>query len=181
MRNIIAIILISLSPILCFAQYSDKEMYQAYKDEVERLDKGLGLLFAGLKERGLWDKVQIIFTADHGEEFADHGYFFHGTSLYEEQLKVPLIIFGQDIAAGRQPAMARQVDILPTICALNNLPINPKLVGMDLLSGTVPTLHLAEEDHQGHELVAIITLSWAVSFLLPDCQAVENLRLWITS
>ncbi len=134
-----------------------KEMYGAYKDEVERLDEGLGALFAGLKERGLWGKVQIVFTADHGEEFAEHGHFYHGTSLYEEQLKVPFIIFGPDIAAGRQVTMARQSDILPTLAALNNLAANPMWAGMDLFSGTAPTIHLAEEDHQGHELTAIIS------------------------
>ncbi len=134
-----------------------QEMYAAYRDEVERLDSGIGLLLAGLKARNLMDKVEIIFTSDHGEEFGDHGYFYHGTSLYQEQLKVPLIFFGPTIPAGRYPAMARGSDILPTIAALHGFAAEPAWAGLDLLSGLAPTIHLAEEDHQGHELTAVIS------------------------
>ncbi len=52
--------------------YLDK-MRRAYIGEIEFLDKSLGELFAGLKERGLYDNTLIVITADHGEEFHEHG------------------------------------------------------------------------------------------------------------
>ena len=49
----------------------------------------LGRLFEELKRRGLYDRTLIVLTADHGEEFHEHGGWWHGTTLYDEQIHVP--------------------------------------------------------------------------------------------
>ncbi len=59
---------------------------------VTRLDSRLGGLFAGLKERGLYDSSLIIVTADHGEAFGEHGVVEHSKEVYDELLHVPLIV-----------------------------------------------------------------------------------------
>src|SRR5207244_1904953 len=53
-----------------------------YDVEVASLDARLRALFAGLAARGVLDKAIVVFTADHGEEFREHGQLSHGTSLY---------------------------------------------------------------------------------------------------
>ena len=63
-----------------------------YEAEVRYVDRNLGRLFRALKELGLYDDSLVILTSDHGEEFWEHGSVGHGHTLYEELLRVPLII-----------------------------------------------------------------------------------------
>jgi len=63
-----------------------------YDAEVSYADENIGRLFDILKKLNLYDESMIIFTSDHGEEFWEHGGFEHGHTMYNELLKVPLII-----------------------------------------------------------------------------------------
>ncbi len=65
----------------------------AYDDCVANLDEELGRLFDELGRKGALEKTWLIITADHGESFGEHsGVFCHGTSLYQTELHVPLLI-----------------------------------------------------------------------------------------
>jgi arylsulfatase A-like enzyme len=63
-----------------------------YDGEVRGTDREFGAFLALLRSLRMYDDSLIIFTSDHGEEFFEHGGFEHGRTLYEEALKVPLII-----------------------------------------------------------------------------------------
>jgi arylsulfatase A-like enzyme len=63
-----------------------------YDEEVRFTDSGIGRLLDRLRELGLADETLVVFTADHGEEFLDHGTLGHTSGLYEELVRVPLII-----------------------------------------------------------------------------------------
>jgi arylsulfatase A-like enzyme len=66
----------------------------------------------------------VILTADHGEEFMEHGFLGHSLSLYDEVIKVPLIIRGPGIEAGKRVrSIAGLIDIVPTV--LDLLEIEP--------------------------------------------------------
>ena len=65
----------------------------AYDDCVADLDEQLGMLLDELLRRGVLDRTWLFITADHGESFGEHaGIFSHGTSLYQTELHVPLLI-----------------------------------------------------------------------------------------
>lgn len=65
----------------------------SYDDCVANLDEQLGILMDELKRRSVLEQTWVFITADHGESFGEHpGIYRHGTSLYETQLHVPLII-----------------------------------------------------------------------------------------
>jgi arylsulfatase A-like enzyme len=67
--------------------------HNAYDDCVADLDEELGRLFDELGRRAVLDTTWVIITADHGESFGEHaGVFCHGTSLYQTELHVPLVI-----------------------------------------------------------------------------------------
>ena len=68
-----------------------EKLHSLYIEEIEQLDKEIGNLMSELKENGLYENSVIIFTADHGEQFGEHGDFGHG-ALYDEVISVPLII-----------------------------------------------------------------------------------------
>ncbi len=91
-------------------------MRRAYIGEIEYLDRELGIFFDGLKARGIYDDAVIILTADHGEEFHEHGGWWHGQTLYEEQTHVPFLIKLPGNAQGGtvNTDFARNLDIAPT-------------------------------------------------------------------
>ena len=131
-------------------------MRDAYRDGILRWDGHFAALLRGLAARGLEDNVRVIVTADHGEEFADHGGFWHGTTLYEEQLHVPLAMRGEGVTAGVQSALARQIDIAPTVLGFFGVAAPELWEGRDLRSQTpAPTRSLAEEDHEGNVLASV--------------------------
>lgn len=90
-----------------------------YDAAVLRADTNLGDLVQVLRDRGLWDKAIFVFLSDHGEEFNEHGGWFHGQSVYEEMMRVPLIIhFPDDEFAGQRISVPISlVDVMPTIFA----------------------------------------------------------------
>jgi arylsulfatase A-like enzyme len=65
----------------------------SYDDCIADLDEELGRLFDELERRALLERTWVIIAADHGESFGEHhGVFCHGTSLYQTELHVPLVI-----------------------------------------------------------------------------------------
>ena len=69
-----------------------------------------------LKKKGMWERTILVLTADHGEEFGDHGGLGHGTSLHEELLRVPLVIHHPGLSPGESDIPVSHVDMLPTVC-----------------------------------------------------------------
>lgn len=63
-----------------------------YVKEAEYLDRALEALVKTLKRRGFYDDTMIIITSDHGQAFNEHGYMYHNTYLYDEIIRIPLII-----------------------------------------------------------------------------------------
>lgn len=89
-----------------------------YDGEIRATDEVLGRLFDRLKKAGLWDKTVIVVTADHGEEFFDHGEKGHKNNLHVESVKVPLLIKPAGKVAPRRDARpASLVDVYPTLAA----------------------------------------------------------------
>ncbi len=73
-----------------------------YDASVATGDRWLGELLTCLHELGLDDRTLVAFTADHGEELFDHGLLEHGHTLHDELVRVPLILAGPGIPAGRR-------------------------------------------------------------------------------
>ncbi len=74
----------------------------SYDDCIAALDHELGLLFDELTRRGVLGRTMVIITADHGEQFGEHGGFRHAASLYGSEVHVPLMIFAPEgVPAGR--------------------------------------------------------------------------------
>ena len=124
-----------------------------YDSEVRFADETVGELVRAFRARR--PNSVVILTADHGEEFGEHGGHYHGTSVYEEQVRVPLIVSAPGSLAGRRIAEPVQtIDLLPTLLTALDIPKPPRLRGRDLgplLAGKRaegPGLVLAETDEQ---------------------------------
>jgi len=104
-----------------------------YDAEIAALDRELERLFAALRARGLLEHTVVIVTADHGEEFRDHGGLLHGTALFEESVRIPLIMTGPGLPAGRVVGeRVSLVDVAPTLLDLLGLPAEPRFEGRSL-------------------------------------------------
>jgi arylsulfatase A-like enzyme len=96
-----------------------------YDGEIAYGDREFGRFVQALKQRGLYDRALLIFVADHGEEFLDHGKWLHGRSVFDELIRVPLVVkFPAQREAGRRVAeQVQEVDLLPTILKELRLPV----------------------------------------------------------
>jgi arylsulfatase A-like enzyme len=88
-----------------------------YDGCIRLADDGVAKLIEYLRNEGILDKTLVIITADHGEAFWEHGAAFHAGSVYEEVIRVPLIMRYPPLLAGprRVPDQVRHIDLLPTI------------------------------------------------------------------
>lgn len=126
-----------------------------YDGGIHETDKYIGRLIDVLKMQNLYNNTTIIITSDHGEEFADHypsRIGFHGHSLYDELLWVPLIMVspGNFPKGKRIKEQVRLIDIMPTILDLSGSKYDTvKMQGVSLLP------LIKGEGGQNGELIAI--------------------------
>ncbi len=105
-----------------------------YREETAFTDVHVGRLLAGLEELSLARRTLVVFTADHGEEFMEHGWVGHTRSLYDELLRVPLILrLPGRIAPGVVSEPASLLDVLPTVAELLGLEREPAWEGRSLV------------------------------------------------
>jgi arylsulfatase len=107
-----------------------------YDDAVAYADHELGKLIATLGDRGLRDSTVIVITADHGESLGEGGRYYHGLSLHEEQVHIPLIVSLPWLRAqAREDALVSLVDLGPTLLDIAGIPVPSEFKGRSLLRG----------------------------------------------
>ncbi|UCC39467.1 MAG: sulfatase [Candidatus Aminicenantes bacterium] len=137
-----------------------KAMYDAgirYTDDI------LQNLFNELQESGFLENYLLIITADHGEEFGEHGGLLHLNKLYDELLHVPLIITGSNIPKGVvDKRLVGSVDIVPTILNQLNIKRLKHMGGISLLSQESLSKEKKEAifSQYGNLRYSIRTLTW---------------------
>lgn len=75
----------------------------------------------------------VVFTSDHGEAFAEHDSIYHGDSVYDEEVHVPLVVRGPGITPGKRSELVSLVDLAPTFAHLADVPPAPGWIGESLL------------------------------------------------
>ena len=112
-----------------------RDIIGLYDGEIRFTDEELiKPLLLKLKELGIYERTMIVLTSDHGEEFFDHGSWTHGQNLYDESLRVPLIIKfpGSKYRGKKIGSIVRLIDVMPTI--LDELGIDYSGISVDGLS-----------------------------------------------
>jgi len=96
-----------------------------YDAEIRYMDRHLGRLFRGLRERGVFEGAWIILLADHGELFGEHDASGHGGAPpYREVVRLPLIVKRPHAdAGGRTDQAIQQTDIMPMLLEALDLPV----------------------------------------------------------
>ncbi len=108
-----------------------------YDGEIKYMDYHIGQLLKKLDEMKLTDKTTIILVSDHGEEFGEHDptYYWHGKYVYDTSMRVPFIIKGPEIAAGKiiDSDVVENIDIAPTILDYLGISTSTNFEGIDLM------------------------------------------------
>jgi arylsulfatase A-like enzyme len=124
-----------------------------YDENLAYGDALFGRLWTGLRERGLEQRTMVIVTSDHGEAFGEHGRFLHGTTVYDEMVRIPMIVRYPARLIGRRSAAPVQLsDLTETLIDVFEEPDDPTTAeGRSLL----PVLRT------GQEPPGKVTFSWS--------------------
>jgi arylsulfatase A-like enzyme len=108
----------------------------AYDEEIAYVDSEVGRLLDGIDDHLDADRTLIVFTADHGESMMEHEFWFrHAVQVYDEMVRVPLLVRGPGVVPGRSDLLTSGIDIAPTVLASLGLPPEPAMPAVDLRTG----------------------------------------------
>jgi hypothetical protein len=134
----------------------DRErMIAQYDGDIAFGDREFGRFVRELKALGLYDDALVVFLADHGEEFLDHGRWLHGRSLFDELIRIPMVVKlpGRRGAGTRVARQVQGIDVVPTVLEAMRVEDGRALAGQALqrtLDGDAPPRPaLAEISHRG--------------------------------
>lgn len=132
------------------------DLINRYDSRIRYVDHAIENLFAHLEEDNILDNSLVIITADHGQEFLDHGNLGHFPKLYEELIHVPLIIKGPGIPKGKKiDKLVQHLDIAPTILDMLGFSVPESFLGKNLLEETEQQGIISEVANETNEKVEI--------------------------
>jgi len=109
------------------------EKSDRYDDKVRQADGIIKQIFDALGEKGYLDRATVIVTGDHGEGLGER-HWAHGWHLYNEDMRIPLLLYDTPAATYPDLGFAAQVDIAPTIVDRLGLPVPASWEGQSLLA-----------------------------------------------
>jgi arylsulfatase A-like enzyme len=106
-----------------------------YDGEIAWTDEHIGKILDDLERLELRDSTVVMLLADHGEEFFEHGRKGHRKTLYDEVIRIPLIVCypGRVPAGQRFQQQARMIDVVPTLLELVGMPAPTDVMGQSLV------------------------------------------------
>lgn len=108
-----------------------KFLQEKYMGGVRYIDRFIGRFYESFCEKD--PEVTFVLVADHGEGFLEHGIIGHGLGIYNELIKIPMIITGQNFVSQRVIFPVQLIDLYPTISAIAGLDTSRlKMDGIDL-------------------------------------------------
>ncbi|MBD3234760.1 MAG: sulfatase-like hydrolase/transferase [candidate division Zixibacteria bacterium] len=152
-----------------------------YREEVVHMDSCLSEFFTSLKQEGLYDSSLIIFTSDHGEEFYDHQYMNHGTTLYEEVIWIPLIVKlpGNHRDTSSIESLVSLIDIPSTIAGILDIDPPDDWDGIDMISKLTDREHrFADLKNDELDLYSVVTNDYKLIHNLSNPKNVAEFELY---
>ncbi len=148
--------------------YKNKYSGAPYDGEIAYMDAQVGRFFANLKEKKLYDGAVIAVMADHGEAFGEHGEQYHGVFVYDETIRVPLVIKlpGERFGGTRVGPRVGLVDVAPTLLQEAGVAPPATMQGKSLL----PLMEASDEKSWGNRKIyseseyAKVAFNWSPLF-----------------
>ena len=118
----------------------DADAYNAhlldwYDGSIRGMDAELSRLLEGLRERGVADDTLLAFVSDHGEEFFDHGWGWHGNTVYGEAVNVPMMLWWPGVVPSGVVVdeTVESISLMPTLLELSGVSVPEGAQGQSLL------------------------------------------------
>jgi choline-sulfatase len=143
------------------ADLAERFRRSPYDGEIAFVDRQLARLLQALDVRGETARTIVLVTADHGESLGEHGEGTHGIFVYDATLRVPWVMAGPRVAAGRVPqTVARSIDVLPTLADYAGLPRRSDVEGRSLRPAA-DGHEMADDATYAESLYPELELGWA--------------------
>lgn len=118
-----------------------QQLLNLYDGEIRWTDEQIARLVDAVERQFDREETAYVITSDHGEEFFEHGRFSHNRGMYDEILRVPIVVNGADRvqnikARGHQSGLHELLDVAPTCCALAGVSIPKFYRGRSLIHST---------------------------------------------
>ena len=142
-------------PYTAPSPFAEQHPQRGYDAEITYVDSEIGRLLASMRIAGATEKTLVVLASDHGEGLGDHGEESHGIFLYEETVRVPLILsFPPHLPSGRRVASTvSTVDLMPTILEL--LRIDPSSAASPVQGRSLwPLIGAGDEEPEWHPAYA---------------------------
>ncbi len=112
------------------------EMQNRYLNAIRESDAVIGKILRELQEMGMLDSTLVVLVGDHGQAFGQHGQYGHGSRIYEENVRVPLLMIQPRLFSGEMDqTVGSMVDVAPTILHILGLDLPADWQGRSLLAG----------------------------------------------
>ena len=124
--------------------YATTYGHNLYVGEIAFADAQIGRLLQALDERKLLDRTVVVVAGDHGESLGGHGERDHGIFIYEDVVRVPLIVRAPALRPARIDEIVRLTDVMPTVLELLDVPppAGDGVSLVDLMNGRARDLNL---------------------------------------
>lgn len=140
-------------------------MGDLYDSDVRYCSRHVARLFDGMERLGIWEGSNVLFSSDHGEEFREHGYFYHRNYPFDELIHVPLIVKSPTIDAEPRITDVRELlDLAPTITSFHLSEPVPGFAGQHLLEGDPRTVFVLGQPPGTDPTVSVRTERWKYVF-----------------
>jgi arylsulfatase A-like enzyme/Flp pilus assembly protein TadD len=128
--------------------YASEFAGRPYDGEIAYVDSEVGRVLERVGRPDLALNTIVVLMSDHGEGLGEHGEWTHGVFLYDSTLRIPLVLSQPGtLPAGRRiAALARSIDVMPTVLEALHLPVPPSVQGASLWNRTADVVALAETD-----------------------------------
>lgn len=128
------------------SEHDKQNILSLYDGAIKYFDYNFGKIIDNLRKLGILNNTIIILTADHGEEFWEHGGFAHGHTLYNEVLQVPLIIdYSSHLPSKRIESYVQLLDLFPTILDIAGIQNDFEFRGNDLIPSVLSNKDINRE------------------------------------
>lgn len=141
-----------------------------YRGELNYVDHHVGRLLDELADQGIRDETMVIFTADHGEAFGEHGRWGHHPYMYDELLRVPLIVDEPSRDAATIDTQVSLIDIFPTVCDACGIERPPELQGENLFTKEDKVELATSSGGERFERLAARTPEWKCLWNITDSE-----------
>lgn len=120
-----------------FPRDSAPRVRDVYDNALNYVDQQIARVRASLQADGRWDSTLVVITGDHGQAFFEHDVAGHANGLWQELVRVPLVLRAPGLEPGDDFRPASHVDVAPTVAALMGLPPQPAWQGISLTATEV--------------------------------------------